>query len=179
MIFLQEIYLEYLFTPGRFSNAAIQKALQVSEREFGMLSVHPFPGPLDVRQQDSLELLPRNVFMGSPWGDLVAAGLRCSRCVPAAGSGTWNTDNWVFSPWIAQQVAELVFHSADLARRMGTQCPIVVLLVRICHAIMELLRSEKSLRWWNLKVLSSTAKTTTNPCPQVPHHMDFKFLEMW
>lgn len=65
-IFLQEIYLEYLFMPGRFTNAAIQKALQVSEREFGMLSVHPLPGPLDVRQQDFLELLPGMFSWGLP-----------------------------------------------------------------------------------------------------------------
>lgn len=66
MIFLQETYLEYLFMPGRFTNAAIQKALQVGEREFGMLSVHPFPGSLDVRQQDSLELLPGMFSWGIP-----------------------------------------------------------------------------------------------------------------
>lgn len=44
--------------PGRFTNAAIQKALQVSERAFGALSVQLLlPGRLDARQQDSLELL--------------------------------------------------------------------------------------------------------------------------
>lgn len=44
--------------PGRFTNAAIQKALQVSERASGALSVQLLlPGRLDVRQQNSLELL--------------------------------------------------------------------------------------------------------------------------
>lgn len=43
--------------PGRFTNAAIQKALQVSERAFGAFSAQLFPGPLDVRQQDPSELL--------------------------------------------------------------------------------------------------------------------------
>lgn len=31
-----------------------------------MLSVHPFPGPSDVRQQDSLELLPGMFSWGVP-----------------------------------------------------------------------------------------------------------------
>lgn len=45
--------MEYLFTPGRFSNAAIQKALQVSRKAFGAPPVH-LPRSSDVRQQDSL-----------------------------------------------------------------------------------------------------------------------------
>jgi len=44
--------------PGRFTNAAIQKALQVGERAFGALPVQLLlPGRFGVRQQDSLELL--------------------------------------------------------------------------------------------------------------------------
>lgn len=44
--------------PGRFTNAAIQKALQVGEGVFGVRSVQLLlPGHLGVRQQDPLELL--------------------------------------------------------------------------------------------------------------------------
>lgn len=44
--------------PGRFTNTAIQKALQVSKRVFGAFSAQLLlPSPLDVRQQDPLELL--------------------------------------------------------------------------------------------------------------------------
>lgn len=89
VMFLQETYLEYLFMPGRFTNAAIQKALQVSERQFGMLSVHP-----GCEAAGFLGAPASCVFTESPWS---TAATLCPQ--PEAKPGIQMTIGLFFFPW--------------------------------------------------------------------------------
>lgn len=129
----QETYLEYLFMPGRFTNAAIQKALQVSEGAFMWCSLCS----ASAYSQFLCELgTPgwHRFACGSLWTcqeSLKQVSGCCAVLQPACtGSGRQNLASSSCCPWRAQQVAELAACCFSQVNR-GAR-PSVALFLRIC-----------------------------------------------
>lgn len=105
----QETYLEYLFMPGRFTNAAIQKALQVSEGAFmrcSLCSASPYSQFFELGTPACHQFACGRLWTCQE--SLKQVGGCCAVLQPAcAGGGRQNLASSSSCPWKAQQVAEL------------------------------------------------------------------------